>query len=75
MITLEFSEQEKQALYYERFHHPHPRVQLKLEAVWLKSQDLPHQQICQLARISENTLRNYLQDYPAVGVERLNPHF
>ena len=55
MINLEFSEQEKQALYYERFHHPHPRVQLKVEAVWLKSQDLPHQQICQLAGISGNT--------------------
>ncbi len=41
MITLEFSAEEKQALYYERFHHPHPRVQLKIEAVWLKSQDLP----------------------------------
>ncbi len=72
MITLEFSEQEKQALYYERFHHPHPRVQLKLEAVWLKSQDLPHQQICQLAGISGNTLRNYLQDYQAGGIEKLS---
>ncbi len=41
MIALEFSEQEKKALYYERFHHPHPRVQLKIEAVWLKSQDIP----------------------------------
>ncbi len=72
MITLEFSEQEKQALYYERFHHPHPRVQLKVEAVWLKSQDLPHQQICQLAGISGNTLRNYLQDYQAGGIEKLS---
>ena len=71
MITLEFSEQEKQALYYERFHHPHPRVQLKIEAVWLKSQDLPHQKICRLAGISGNTLRNYLQDYQTGGIEKL----
>ena len=72
MITLEFSEQEKQALYYEHFHHPRPRVQLKVEVLWLKSQDLPHQQICQLAGISGNTLRNYLQDYQAGGIEKLS---
>ncbi len=71
MIALEFSEQEKKDLYYERFHHPHPRVQLKIEAVWLKSQELPHQKICQLAGISGNTLRNYLQDYQAGGIEKL----
>ena len=56
----------------ERFHHPHPRVQLKIEAVWLKSQDLPHQQICQLVGISGNTLRRYLQDYQAGGMEKLS---
>ena len=27
MINLEFTEEEKNSLYYERFHHPHPRVQ------------------------------------------------
>ncbi len=29
MINLEFTEEEKNSLYYEIFHHPHPRVQLK----------------------------------------------
>ena len=70
-MLLNKREQEKKALYYERFHHPHPRVQLKIEAVWLKSQDLPHQKICQLAGISGNTLRNYLQDYQAGGIKKL----
>ncbi|WP_370583146.1 hypothetical protein [Microcystis sp. LEGE 00066] len=36
MINLEFTEEEKNSLYYERFHHPHPRVQLKMEVLWLK---------------------------------------
>ena len=31
MINLEFTEEEKNSLYYERFHHPHPLVQLKME--------------------------------------------
>jgi hypothetical protein len=30
---VEISEVEKQELHYERFHHPHPRVQLKMEVV------------------------------------------
>ncbi len=71
-MLLNKREQEKKALYYERFHHLHPRVQLKMEAVWLKSQDLPHQQICQLAGRSGNTLRRYLQDYQAGGIEKLS---
>jgi hypothetical protein len=42
MIYIEFTEVEKQALQYERFHHPHPRVQVKMEALWLKSQGVEH---------------------------------
>jgi hypothetical protein len=36
MINLEFTEEEKNSLYYERFHHPHPRVQLKMEVLVLR---------------------------------------
>lgn len=71
MLQLEFSESDKQALYYERFNHPHPRVQLKMEVLWLKSQNLPHRQICQLAGISENTLRAYCREYQEGGIEQL----
>ena len=56
MIYLEFSEEEQQALYYERFHHPHPRVQRKMETLWLKSQKLPHYQISKLVGISRFNL-------------------
>jgi len=71
MIQIEFTEAEKEALHYERFHHPHPRVQQKMEALWLKSQGLPHHQITTLAGISENTLRSYLQEYVEGGLEQL----
>lgn len=71
MIQLEFSEDDQKKLSYERFNHPHPRVLLKMEALWLKSQGLPHGQICQLAGISENTLRAYLRDYQEGGIEKL----
>ena len=42
MLQLAFSEADKQALHYERYHHPHPRVQQRMEALWLKSQGVPH---------------------------------
>lgn len=71
MITIDFKPQDIDSLHHERFHHPHPRVQLKMEVVYLKSQGLPHQEICRLARISENTLRTYLRQYQEGGVERL----
>ena len=45
MIKLEFTEAEQQSLHYERYHHPHPRVQRKMEALWLKSQGMAHSEI------------------------------
>ena len=71
MLQLEFSESDQQALNYERYHHPHPRVQQRMEALWLKSQGIPHHQIARLCRISGNTLRAYLKRYQAGGVDAL----
>ena len=33
MLRLEFSEADKHALNHERYHHPHPRVQQRMEAL------------------------------------------
>jgi len=71
MLQLEFSEADKHALNHERYHHPHPRVQQRMEALWLKSQGLPHQRIATLCAISGNTLRAYLKLYQAGGMEAL----
>ena len=71
MICIEFSEEDRQAILYERFHHPHPRVQIKMEALWLKSQGMEHQAITQLVGISANTLRSYLREYQDGGIERI----
>jgi hypothetical protein len=40
VITIEFCDEDKAALNYECYNHPHPFVQRKMEAVWLKSQGL-----------------------------------
>src|ERR671928_235802 len=71
MIHIDFTTEQIDALHHERFHHPHPRVQLRMEAAYLKSQGLSHQDICRLVRISENTLRSYLRQSQEGGIERL----
>jgi transposase len=71
MIAINFTPEDIDALHHERFHHPHPRVQEKMEAVYLKSQGLLHKEICRLSRISENTLRSYLRQFQEGGIERL----
>ena len=71
MIRIEFSEDEIERLRGERFGHPHPRVQRKMEALLLKSERLPHHQITRILGVSENTLRQYLREYRDGGIERL----
>ena len=71
MMTIEFGEDKIERLRRERFEHPHPRVQRKMEALLLKSEGLPHHQITRILGISENTLRHYLREYQEGGIERL----
>src|SRR6266545_3408363 len=71
MIQMTFSFEEIKALAQERFTHPHPFVRRKMEAVLLKTQNLPHQMICRLCGICGNTLRSYLEEYQAGGLEQL----
>jgi Homeodomain-like domain len=71
MISIDFTPESIDSLHHERFHHPHPGVQEKMEAVYLKSRGLPHKEICRLSRISGNTLRSYLRQFQEGGVERL----
>lgn len=71
MIALEFTTEEIDALEYERYHHPDPKVQKKMEALYLKSQGLAHQEICRLVRISRPTLVAYLKQYEEGGIEQL----
>jgi transposase len=71
MIRIEFTEQDLKKIQRLRYEHEHPRVRRRMEALWLKSQGLPHQEICKLAGVSSNTLREYLKLFQAGGVEKL----
>jgi transposase len=71
MINITFTQDEIKALNYERYHHPDPRVQKKMEALYLKSRNLKHKEIARLVDISQTTLRTYLRAYQAGGLQRL----
>jgi len=71
MIQLEFTEDEIEELHYQRFHHPHPRVQQRMEAVYLKGLGYAHQEIGRIVGVSQKTLRGYLRLYQAGGIEGL----
>ena len=71
MLKLKFTEELIEELRYERYHHPHPRVQRKMNVLYLKSQGIPHKEIKRLEQISENTLLGYLREYQEGGIERL----
>lgn len=71
MIKGIFSEEDIKVFNYERYHHPHPRVQQKMEAMWLKSHNFSHEEIAKLTGVSPNTITNYLRLYLNGGIEKL----
>jgi len=71
MIHLTFTAAESAALETARYTHPHPKVQRKVEALYLKSLDLPHNLILRICRVSEPALLRYLRAYQEGGMEEL----
>jgi transposase len=71
MREIHFSEADVQAIAYERYHHPDPRVQRHLEVLWLKHHGLPHERIATLAGCSRRTVQRTLSEYATGGLERL----
>jgi transposase len=59
------------AIRHDRYHHPHPRVQQKMEVVWLKSQGCTHQDIARLAAVSRRSVQRYLDEFATGGLQRL----
>lgn len=71
MRRFTFTAEDLDALRYERYHHPHPRVQQRMEVLWLKSQGLTHEDIARLADVSRRSVQRYLDDFAAGGLVRL----
>src|SRR3981189_3620466 len=71
MRTFNSSAQVRQDLPHDRYHHPDPRVQRKMEVLWLKSHGLPHDQIAAYADVSRRTVQRYLDEYLQGGRAQL----
>jgi len=70
-VELKFSPEVLEEIQYQRYRHPAPLVQRRMEALWLKAHKLPNWQIAQLVGVSENTIREYFALYEQGGVEKL----
>jgi transposase len=71
MIKITFSEADIAALRYWRFQHPDPRIQVRMEALYLRSQRVPTRDIPRLCGISKASFHRYLKAYATGGLEQL----
>src|SRR3954462_9769401 len=71
MRAVTFPEADLEAIRHERYHHPEPRVQRKMEVLWLKHHGLTHERIAVLAGVSRSGVQRCLNDYLAGGLEQV----
>ena len=66
-----FTAEVQQALAKERYYHPDPRVQQRMEIVLLKSKGETHERIAELAGTSRRTVQRVLDVFEEAGLEGL----
>src|SRR4051794_2874864 len=71
MGIITFTGGDRETLAHHRYHHPDPRIQRKMEVLWLKSHGLTHDQIAAYADVSRRTVQRYLDQYLEGGLPRL----
>jgi transposase len=71
MRSITFSAEEVAAIAHDRYHHPDPRVQRKMEVLWLKHKGLTHDDIADLAGVARSSVQRYLDEYCEGGLEQI----
>jgi len=71
MIKITITEEEKQLLRQERYNHPHPRVMIRMDVVYLKGLGLRNELVSEITGVCGNTIRDYLKQYIEGGIDRL----
>lgn len=66
MIKVEFTEEQIKQLHHLRFNHPHPRVQLKMEVLYLKSQGLLQNENSPVGAVRESQRPSSLFSEPGI---------
>jgi len=67
MIRIDFCAEDIEEMTRLGYDDPHRSVRRRMEAVWLRSQGLYHEEICRLTGISGNTFRKDLRLFQAGG--------
>lgn len=73
-VPLTFADRDLEVLCKERYEHPDPRVQQRMEVLWLISQGLTQGEAARLASVSRATAKRYVVIYRTKGVDGLR-HF
>jgi transposase len=71
MRNITFTAEDRRDLAHDRYHHPDPRVQRKMEVLWLKSHGLDHDAIATFADVSRRSVQRDLDQYLEGGLPRL----
>src|SRR6202042_109705 len=71
MRSLSFSNDDLRAIAHERYFHPDPNVQRKMEVLWLKHHGFTHEDIARLAGVSRSSVQRYLTEFLNGGLEQL----
>ena len=67
--TYSFPEAVVEQIAHARYHHPDPRVQQRMEILWLKSRNRTHGDIAELARVSRSTVQRTLRICAVEGLD------
>lgn len=69
MRRFRFTDEECKAITRERFFHPNPRVQQRMEILWLKHHGETHERIAELADVSRRSVQRVLDLFAQGGLE------
>ena len=69
MREFTFSDEQLAQIRHDRARHPHPRVQQKMNVLWLKAKGLTHDTIAELADTSVRTVQRVLTEFLEGGLD------
>lgn len=69
MRRFEFTEDQRRIISSERYCHPNPRVQRRMEMLWLKCNGETHERIAMLAGVNRRTVQRLLDVFETGGLE------
>jgi transposase len=71
MRSITFSPEDLRAIAQQRYDHPDPHVQRKMEVLWLKHHGETHQRIAALAGVSRSSVQRYLSEFLQGGLDEI----